>query len=86
MRQLKLNPEQLDRIGFKKKRMEDENRYAIDFINGCFYYNPNEVNYVWYQRVDVNGEHNHVHLNIVTLDDLFQLLSFFQIKFNFIKL
>lgn len=84
MAQLRLKSEQLIRIGFKKHKFGNETRYAIDCVNGVFYYNSNDINFTWYQRIEINGGYNCIHLNIQILDDLFQLLTFFQVNFNFI--
>jgi len=86
MEQLNLTPKQLEAIGFQKKEFGNINRYAIGFINGIFYYNPFDSKYTWYQRVEINGGYNYVYLNISSIDDLFKLLTFFQITFNYIKL
>jgi hypothetical protein len=86
MQQLRLMSEQLIRIGFGKHKFGNEIRYAIDFVNGCFYYNSDDVNFTWYQRVEILGGYNHIHLNIRTISDLFKLLTIFQIKFNLIEL
>ena len=85
MQQLRLTRNDLVRIGFNEQEFGNESRLAIDTLNGCFYYNKGNTEYKWYLRVNINDVYNHILLNIMTIDDLFQLLTFFRIKFNFIK-
>jgi hypothetical protein len=78
MKQLNLSENQLITIGFKKNKRT----FEIEVINGCFYYNPNEEIYKWYHKTMIHNKSNHIHLDIKTIDDLYQVLTIFKVKFK----
>lgn len=88
--QLKLPIEELLAIGFKKQTtIEDELNPARDYyeilcVNGCFYCNPNEEQYRWYQKIVIGKYSNDIHLNIEELPELYMILQCFRVPFNVI--
>lgn len=88
--QLKLQHDTLISIGFDKKTtVADEDNPSRDFyeipcVNGFFYYNPNEEQYKWYQKVVIGDYSNHILLNIEELEELYIILQCFRVNFNLI--
>jgi hypothetical protein len=86
--QLKVSKKTLEKIGFKKVAHpksglnSKKTTYEIDCINGVFYYNVNEHNYRWYQKITVGGSSNYINLNINTYMELFLILSAFNVKYK----
>jgi len=94
MEQLKLISDELLKIGFEKKIINEPNPYnsnifreriiyEISCINGCFYYNENESEYRWYLKTIIGVGANYIHLNIEKREELFLLLLCFRVKFNY---
>lgn len=90
MNQLKLKNSELLKIGFEKyKTNSDElnpsrNCFKIETLNGYFYYNPDEKDYVWYHKTIIGDVSNYVHLDITERPELFVLLSCFRAKYNLV--
>lgn len=93
MKQLKLSTQQLFDIGFVKvtHTVNDKNlnkversTFEINCLNGCFYYNPDEEEKVWYQRITIGDCSNHINLDIQKLPELFVILSTFKIPHKLI--
>lgn len=92
MFQLKLTKEELLEIGFIENNYpasEDEfssekTTFEIPCLNGCFYYNPNEENKVWYQKIVIGDYSNHINLDITSRPVLYNVLDAFKVKFNLI--
>ncbi len=92
MSQLQLSKTKLKKIGFIEKIYPGEKEipglmpaisekitYEIPCLNGCFYYNENEIKYRWYQRINVGENSHYTHLNIESLPELITLLSIFSV-------
>jgi hypothetical protein len=101
MKQLKLSKEHLQKIGFIEKiypatpveegccptiENEEQITYEIPCLNGVFYCNINEDNYVWYHKTIIGQSANFVNLDITHLANLFTVLSAFKVKFNLVIL
>ena len=90
MKQLKLSKKELLQIGFKEMKSEADEMndartyFKIETINGYFYYNPNEKNYVWYHKTVLGNLTNNVLLDIKKKPELFVLLSCFKSNFNIV--
>lgn len=90
MTQLKLNKDELIKIGFEEcfsigdELNESKQYFKISTLNGYFYYNPEDDTYVWYHNTIIGNTSNHLHLNIINKPELFVVLSAFNVKFNII--
>lgn len=94
MKQLELTPDELFEIGFEKKIIDEPDPYdstlskkriiyEIPCLNGCFYYNDMDTEYKWYYKTVIGETANYIHLNIERKTELFLLLLFFRVKFNY---
>lgn len=54
---------------------QDERVYELPVINGCFYFNQEQVDYTWYLR----SQSNHISLNIETEEELKTILKIFKV-------
>lgn len=91
MKQLKLTEEQLLRIGFLESEYYTENTegeketkfiFEINCLNGCFYYNPNEIVNTWYHKTVIGNIANYINLDIRIIPELYTVLSAFKVKYN----
>lgn len=85
--QLDIPEPDISGIGFSKKHFAGDEMnsprdyYEIGFQNGFFYYNPSVRDYKWYQKITNGNCSVHTHLSIIKREELFLLLSMFQVKF-----
>ena len=89
MEQLKLSIDDLLKIGFTKRvypefREADVFRpeqtlYEIECLNGCFYCDPTQEVYRWYQRITIGDVSNHINLDITHISQLFVIFVVFKV-------
>lgn len=80
MNQLHLPIITLKNLGFRKKIDGGSVIYKIDCINSQIYFNPEEIDYVWYHQTILGDSSNFAHLDVRTIEDLNNLLRIFRVK------
>jgi len=86
--QLQLTKEELERIGFKRSRIEGDEMnppvivWDIPTRNGFFRYNEDQPEYKWYHVTKTGDGYNFVHLDISKKPELMMVLLIFRVKYK----
>ena len=82
MKHLHLPLVELIKIGFKDDFSNNRLIMKIETINGYFYYNSLNTNYVWYHKTIIGEVANDIELKITTEKELETILNVFRCKYS----